>query len=84
MLAAAWGHGAKVEAKPEDSIFEENLLSLDSTHAETALGWHPRWKLDTAILKTAEWYRADVAGRDVWELTQQQMQQFEAASGRPS
>jgi CDP-glucose 4,6-dehydratase len=78
LLAAAWGQGATVGAQPEDSIFEETLLSLDSTHAETALGWHPRWALDTAILKTADWYRAHGAGRDMWNLTQQQIQQFES------
>ena len=84
LLAAAWGHGATVRAQPEDSIFEETLLSLDSTHAETALGWRPRWTLDTAVLKAAEWYRAHGARRDMWELTQQQIQQFESVVGKTS
>jgi CDP-glucose 4,6-dehydratase len=84
LLAAAWGHGATVQAQPQDSIFEETLLSLDSTHAETELGWHPRWMLDTAILKAAEWYRAHGTGCDMWELTQQQIQQFESAVGKTS
>jgi CDP-glucose 4,6-dehydratase len=84
LLAAAWGHGATVRAQPENSIFEETLLSLDSTRAETALGWHPRWTLDTAVLKAAEWYRAHGAGRDMWELTQQQIQQFESVVGKAS
>jgi CDP-glucose 4,6-dehydratase len=84
LLAAAWGQGAAVRAEPEDSIFEETLLSLDSTHAETALGWQPRWMLDTAIFKTAEWYRAYGAGRDMWELTHQQIQQFESVMGKTS
>ena len=84
LLAAAWGHGATVRVQPEDSIFEETLLALDSTQAETALGWHPRWTLDTAVDRTAEWYRAHGAGRDMWELTQQQIQQFESVEGKTS
>ncbi len=84
MLAAAWGPGATVRAQPEESIFEETLLSLDSAHAETALGWSPRWTLDTGVGKTAEWYRAHGAKRDMWELTQQQIQQFESVAGKTS
>jgi CDP-glucose 4,6-dehydratase len=84
LLAESWGHEATVQAAPEHSIFEETLLSLDSAYAENALGWHPRWTLDTAILKTTEWYRAHGARRDMWELTQQQIQQFESAVEKKS
>ena len=81
LLAAAWGPEATVLEEPADSIFEEALLALDSKYAETALGWRPRWRLDTAVRKTTEWYRAHGARRDMWELTQEQIEQFESAAG---
>jgi CDP-glucose 4,6-dehydratase len=36
---------------------EANLLYLDSSKAHAHLGWQPLWSLDTAIEKTADWYR---------------------------
>jgi CDP-glucose 4,6-dehydratase len=37
---------------------EANLLYLDSAKANSQLGWHPVWDLDTTLEKTADWYRA--------------------------
>ena len=38
-------------------LHEANLLYLDSAKAHGELGWQPVWNLDTALKKTAEWYR---------------------------
>lgn len=84
LLATAWGPASTVRAEPSDSIFEEALLSLDSTQAESVLGWRPRWPLDMAVLKTAEWYRAHGAGNDMWDFTQEQIRQFESVAGELS
>jgi CDP-glucose 4,6-dehydratase len=37
---------------------EAAYLYLDSSRARQALRWRPRWTLDTALEKTATWYRA--------------------------
>lgn len=37
---------------------EATLLYLDSAKARNRLSWHPIWKVDTALVKTAEWYRS--------------------------
>lgn len=37
---------------------EATLLYLDSSKARSKLAWQPVWNIDTALEKTAEWYRA--------------------------
>lgn len=37
---------------------EANLLYLDSSKARKLLGWQPVWSFDTALVKTAAWYRS--------------------------
>ena len=38
-------------------LHEAALLYLDSSKARQQLGWVPRWSVDTALEKTAHWYR---------------------------
>ena len=81
MLADAWGNDATVEIQPADAIFEEKLLALDSSKAESRLGWRSRWPLLIALENATEWYRAFYQGADMWALTQAQIEAFEAAEG---
>jgi CDP-glucose 4,6-dehydratase len=37
---------------------EAGLLTLDSTKARTALGWHSRWSVETALRSAFDWYEA--------------------------
>jgi CDP-glucose 4,6-dehydratase len=37
---------------------EANHLRLDCSKANSLLGWYPVWDTDTAIIKTATWFRA--------------------------
>lgn len=41
---------------------EANYLYLDSSLAQHQLGWRPKWDIDTAIMKTADWYRMQMNG----------------------
>jgi CDP-glucose 4,6-dehydratase len=79
MLASAWSGSASVEVRVDDDIFEEKLLALDSSSAESRLGWRSRWSLEQAVEKTTEWYRAFYANDDMWALTLGQIESFEAA-----
>ena len=58
---------------------EANLLYLDSTKAYGQLGWQSVWNLDTALQKTADWYRTFLNSKTVIS-TQQLAQYVEAAS----
>jgi CDP-glucose 4,6-dehydratase len=37
---------------------EANLLYLNTDKARTSLGWRPVWSFETAVAKTAQWYKA--------------------------
>ena len=65
-----WGTGSWVTAgtkgpKPR----EAHRLSLDSAKARQQLGWAPAWDAQTAVRRTASWYReyyrAPAAARDL-------------------
>lgn len=64
---------------------EANLLTLDSGQAQRELGWKPRWKIETALEKTLEWYVAHrqsgelLTGRHIHEY----MAEFSATKVRP-
>ena len=53
-----WGSGTWTT--PTDAgaqPHEAHRLSLDSTKAREQLGWAPVWDAETAVRRTAEWYR---------------------------
>ncbi len=39
-------------------VHEARFLKLDCSKAQARLGWYPRWDAETAIQKTAEWYKS--------------------------
>jgi CDP-glucose 4,6-dehydratase len=47
------------------------LLYLDSTKAHNRLQWQPVWNFETAIEKTADWYRASLESGEV--ISRQQL-----------
>jgi CDP-glucose 4,6-dehydratase len=56
---------------------EARLLYLDSSKAHDMLHWQPRWTLESALQKTAEWYRTVLAHPDqARAVTEQQLEQF--------
>jgi len=71
-----WGAGQIEEMAAHDGPHEAGLLMLDSSKARERLGWKPRWDLDTALARTAEWYMAWHRGEDVAELTQRQIEDY--------
>jgi CDP-glucose 4,6-dehydratase len=55
-LAREWPRlNWQVASKPQPH--EAALLQLDSSKARTRLGWRPVWNHETAIQRTAGWYR---------------------------
>ena len=43
--------------EPKDAPHEAQNLTLDCTKANAILGWNPVWNTETALQKTAQWYR---------------------------
>ena len=58
-------------------LHEAQYLSLDSSKAQTRLGWIPRWRLDKAMDKTIEWYLAWQSGKNMREISLNQISEYE-------
>lgn len=56
IACSAWGKGAKIEIKNDDSALEALTLQLDSTLAKEKLGWRPAWTQEEAVVATVEWW----------------------------
>ena len=60
-------------------VHEAGLLKLDSARARARLGWAPKWRIGTALDRTAEWHRAWREGADMGAFTRAQIANYEAA-----
>jgi CDP-glucose 4,6-dehydratase len=79
-LAARFGDAVRVEADAGPHPHEAHHLRVDSSLARSALGWRPGWDLETALDRTADWYRAHAAGADARALSLEQLESYSAAS----
>ena len=60
--------GTRWEIDPGPRVHEAHHLKLDSSKAQSQLGWAPVWDLAAALFRTVEWQRACDAGGDVRAL----------------
>ncbi|WP_211198607.1 CDP-glucose 4,6-dehydratase [Ruegeria haliotis] len=80
MIQRAWGTGAPAFSFPDqvpDAPHEAGILRLDSTKAQSRLGWRPRLSLQEAIDLTADWYKAHASGGNMAQTTAAQIEHFE-------
>ena len=71
-----WGNGADWSCVGSGAQHEANLLRLDTSKAKALLGWEPKWNIEKAIHKTAEWYKAFDEGEDMAEITRRQVEEY--------
>ena len=60
-----------------NSVHEANLLHLCIDKAKSLLSWNPKWDFQKTVNMTVNWYRHFIAGKDVRQLTLQQINSFE-------
>lgn len=72
-VAGLWAGQAVWHQDGSEHPHEAQVLRLDSSRARTALGWKPRWALETALSATLDWHRAWRCGADMHEFTQGQI-----------
>lgn len=78
-----WGGGSwssDLQAQPH----EAHTLRVSPEKAHTLLDWSPRWSFETAVKKTAEWYRAEYDGATAKEMravTLSQIAEYQGAIG---
>ena len=54
-----WGEGEwHSPPRAPGALHEAHLLKLDTTKAQTLLGWRPAYEVGEAVSETARWYRA--------------------------
>lgn len=75
-LCGLWPAKVEWHVTQDAQPHETSNLHLDSSKAKARLDWTPAMGLEEAIGLTLEWYVAYAAGRNVAELTRQQVQAF--------
>lgn len=64
-LCRGWGAGASFRIERSEGLHEASLLQLDSSHAQSALGWRPLLALPEALAWTANWYKSFYSGESM-------------------
>ena len=73
-----WGGGARLQIDPPESVLHEaHQLKLDSSKARVRLDWCPRWRIDHAIERTIEWYKAAQQQQDMRRFTFDQIRAYD-------
>jgi len=62
----------------QDHMHEAKMLKLDCSKALSDLNWSPRWRLDRALDATIQWVVGYLQGRDIKQLCEQQIVEYEA------
>ena len=68
-LLVTFGEGSQ-------DFYESDYLSLDSTKAQTGLGWHPKYDLEESLQITMDWYIQVSQGRSAIKATSDQVDSF--------
>ena len=72
-LTAAWGEGASWVPDSGEHPHEAHYLKLDCSKAKGRLDWHPRWHLDEALAKIADWQKNYRQGANMQAVTLEQI-----------
>lgn len=71
-----WGEGLQWVNQYDGGPHEANFLKLDCSKLKTTFGWAPRWDLETAITKVAEWTKCWAGGGDVRACMNRQIEEY--------
>lgn len=72
------GDDARWSIDDGDHPHEANYLKLDCAKARARLSWQPKWRLEEALNKTMDWYKAELAGADMKALCLTQIDEYAA------
>lgn len=76
MAARIWGGGAAATVDRDRHVHEAHLLSLDTSKAQSKLGWQRQWQVERAVLESLNWYKAHLNGEDMQSYTFAQIGAF--------
>ena len=75
-LAKKWDRDDFWEIDGKDSLYEAQILKLDTSKAKSQLGWFARWPIDRALSNVYEWENARVEGANMQRITLNQINDF--------
>lgn len=81
LILAALEGSRGIELDEPDRSVEAQRLSLDTTLAQTALGWRDRLVGREAIEATTTWYRRWRGGEDMRDVTISQIERYQNGAG---
>lgn len=76
LFCEKWGQGMTWENKSDGGPHEANFLKLDCSKVKRVFGWTPRYRVETAVEKTVDWYQAWLKGTDMNVFTDKQIKEF--------
>ena len=76
-LVHAWGTEASWKTNSTEQPHEAHTLSIDSSKARHALGWHAHWSLQQTLEAIVEWEQALLAGANMKQITLGQIDAFQ-------
>ena len=77
-LCKDWGDGASWTLQPGEHPHEAHFLKLDISKVRQRLQWIPRWPLETALTRVAEWHQAWLRNQDMRAFCLNQISQYQA------
>lgn len=77
LLIKNWGSPASWSQDQGEQPHEAHSLKLDCSKARQYLGWVPRWNLERAITNITHWQQAFKQGRNMREISFQQIQDYQ-------
>ena len=79
-LGELWDGALRWELDQGENPPEAAHLALDSSLAQRELSWRPGWDLEQALARSVQWYREEMRGGAMRELSLEQIEQFTRAS----
>lgn len=75
-LTSLWGEGASWELDINPQPYEARYLKLDCSNAKARLSWSPRWSLEESLLNIVNWYKDQLQGQEMRNITIRQIESF--------
>lgn len=76
LFVKKWGGGLRWIDRYDGGPHEANFLKLDCSKLKAVFGWKPRWNLEKAVEKVAEWSKCWISGGDVRACMDRQIEEF--------
>jgi CDP-glucose 4,6-dehydratase len=71
-----WGSGEFEHRPDKENLHEAGILRLEIEKSKNILNWHPRWRSDTAVEKTMNWYKEVFDGTGALEVCRKQIEEY--------